>query len=175
MGRSTHLIQDGDMGLISEKLDFLGLNYYSPRRVSAKGLAHPIPGAEYTEMGWEVDPLSLRRLLIRLNTAYGLPPVYITENGAAFTDAVTPDGKIHDERRLRYIQQHLLQCLLSIEDGVDVRGYFVWSLLDNFEWTHGYDKRFGIVRVDFETQERTVKDSGQWYSHAIADNAVDDE
>ncbi len=88
---------------------------------------------------------------------------------------VTPDGKIHDARRLRYLQQHLNQCQLSVEDSVDVRGYFVWSLLDNFEWTHGYDKRFGIVRVDFETQERTVKDSGQWYSRAIVDNAVDDE
>ena len=86
---------------------------------------------------------------------------------------VSPDGKVHDERRLDYLRQHFIQTRLAMQDGVDVRGYFVWSLLDNFEWGHGYTKRFGIVRVDYDTQARTIKDSGEWYSQVIADNAVD--
>jgi beta-glucosidase len=172
MGEGVPRIHDGDMALISQRLDFLGLNYYSRSLVSAQGIIDPVPGSEYTEMGWEVHPPALRKLLNRINRDYRLPPIYITENGAAFKDEITPEGAIHDERRLDYIRQHLIQIYLAMQDGVDVRGYFVWSLLDNFEWAHGYTKRFGIVRVDYKTQERTIKDSGRWYSRVIESNAV---
>ena len=174
MGEDIPSICNGDLALISQRLDFLGLNYYSRHLVSAQGIIDRVPGSEYTEMGWEVHPPGLRRLLNRVNNDYNLPPIFITENGAAFKDEVTSDGAIHDERRLEYIRQHLIQVYLAIQDGVDVRGYFAWSLLDNFEWAHGYTKRFGIVRVDYETQERTIKDSGQWYSIVIASSIVGD-
>lgn len=166
------VIQAGDMALIAQKLDYLGLNFYSRNLVSAQGVIAPVPGSEYTEMGWEVCAPALRRLLNRLHAEYHLPSMYITENGAAFSDHLSPDGKIHDERRLDYIRQHLIQTRLAMQDGVDVRGYFVWSLLDNFEWAHGYARRFGIVHVDYETQKRTLKDSGDWYAGVIASNTV---
>jgi beta-glucosidase len=104
---------------------------------------------------------------------YRLPPVYITENGAAYDDEVSQDGRIHDVRRQEYLRAHLTQVHLARQDGVDVRGYFVWSLLDNFEWIHGYSRRFGLVYVDFETQQRTIKDSGAWYSRVIASRWVE--
>ena len=166
-------IHPGDMALMSQELDFVGINYYSRNLVGTQGVINPVPGSEYTEMGWEVHAPGLRRLLNRIHRDYRLPPVYITENGAAFQDAVTPDGKVHDPRRLDYLRQHFIQTRLAMQDGVDVRGYFVWSLLDNFEWGHGYTKRFGLVRVDFDTQERIIKDSGEWYSRVIAANAVE--
>jgi beta-glucosidase len=166
---------NGDPELISQPLDYLGLNSYSRHVISADGEVDRVPGSEYTDMGWEVHAPALRRLLNRMNTEYNLPPIYITENGAAFRDVVTSDGSIHDDRRLDYLRQHLIQTSLSIQDGVDIRGYFVWSLLDNFEWAYGYTKRFGIVRVDYETQERTIKDSGHWYSQVSAKNAVIDD
>ena len=165
-------INDGDMAMIAQKLDFMGLNYYSRHLVGAKGRVNSMPGAEYTEMGWEVCPPALRRLLNQLNNEYNLPPIYITENGSAFADVVTADGKVHDERRLDYLRQHFIQTRLAMQDGVDVRGYFAWSLLDNFEWGYGYTKRFGIVRVDYDTQERLIKDSGDWYGKVIAGNEV---
>ena len=132
-----------------------------------------MPGSEYTEMGWEVHAPALRRLLNRINTDYHLPPIYITENGAAFKDEVSADGKVHDPRRLAYLKDHFIQTRLAMQDGVDVRGYMVWSLLDNFEWGHGFTKRFGIVRVDYETQQRTIKDSGEWYAEVIKHNSVE--
>ncbi len=165
-------IKPGDMTLISQKLDFLGVNSYSRTVVGARGIIFPVPGSEYTDMGWEVCAPSFRRLLNRLNNNYKLPPIYITENGAAFQDESSADGKIHDERRINYLHQHITQLHLALQDGVDVRGYFVWSLLDNFEWSHGYTKRFGLIRVDFDTQKRTIKDSGEWYSRVIASNGV---
>jgi beta-glucosidase len=172
-GEALLNVQPGDLALIAQQLDFFGLNSYSRRVVGAQGHVHPVPGSEYTEMDWEVCAPALRRLLNKLNNAYNLPPIYITENGAAFKDVLSPDGKIHDGRRLDYLRQHFIQARLAIQDGVDLRGYFVWSLLDNFEWAHGYTKRFGIVGVDYNTQARTVKDSGEWYSQVIANNAVD--
>jgi beta-glucosidase len=175
VGENLPDTKDGDLALISQKLDFLGLNYYSRNLVSAKGTINPVPGAEYTEMGWEVCAPALRRLLNKINAEYSLPPIYITENGAAFKDQVTADGKVHDERRLDYLRQHFIQTHLAIQDGVDVRGYFVWSLLDNFEWAHGYTKRFGLVHVDFDTQERMIKDSGEWYRSVTASNEVTGE
>ena len=166
-------VQPGDLALIAKKLDFLGVNSYSRHVIGAQGRVHPVPGSEYTEMDWEVCAPALRRLLNKLNREYKLPPLYITENGAAFKDVVSPDGKVHDERRLEYLRQHFIQARLAMQDGVDLRGYFVWSLLDNFEWSFGYTKRFGIVHVDYATQRRTIKDSGEWYSRVIADNAVE--
>lgn len=168
-------IKSGDMALISQKLDFVGINSYSRHVISAtKGRLEKIPGSEYTEMGWEVCAPAFRRMLVKINRDYHLPPIYITENGSAFVDVVTPDGKIHDERRLDYLRQHFLQIRLAMQDGVDIRGYFVWSLTDNFEWAHGFTKRFGLVRVDYDTQQRTIKDSGEWYSSVIATNSVEE-
>lgn len=173
VGDNMPKIQNGDMALIAQKLDYLGVNFYSRNLVSAEGNINPVPGAEYTEMGWEVCAPALRRLLVKINNEYRLPPIYITENGASFKDEVGADGKVHDPRRLDYLKNHFLQTRLAMQDGVDVRGYFVWSLLDNFEWGHGYTKRFGIVRVDYDTQKRTVKDSGEWYAEVIRMNFVE--
>lgn len=167
-------IQDGDMALIAQNLDYLGVNFYSRNLHSASGQIDPVPNAEYTEMGWEVCAPALRRLLHRIHRDYRLPPIYITENGAAFKDDVSADGKIHDERRLDYLKNHFIQTRLAMQDGVDVRGYFVWSLLDNFEWGHGYTKRFGIIRVDYETQKRAIKASGEWYAEVIRRNVVNE-
>ncbi len=165
-------IQAGDLALIAQKLDFLGLNFYSRNLYNAQGQVDHVEGSEYTDMGWEVCAPALRRMLVKINNEYRLPPIYITENGAAFPDEVSPDGKVHDPRRLDYLKQHFIQTRLAMQEGVDVRGYFVWSLLDNFEWAHGFSKRFGIIRVDYETQKRTVKDSGEWYAEVIRSNCV---
>jgi beta-glucosidase len=172
LGADAPEIKAGDLALSAQKLDFLGVNYYSRNLVSAKGPIQPVPGSEYTEMGWEVSPPSLRRLLNLINRSYRLPPIYITENGAAFKDEVTPDGRVHDPRRLEYLRTHFTQARLAMQDGVDLRGYFVWSLLDNFEWAHGFTRRFGLIHVDYETLKRTPKDSGLWYSRVISENAV---
>ncbi len=167
-------IQAGDMALIAQKLDFVGINFYSRNLYNAQGRVDRVEGSEYTAMGWEVCAPALRRMLVKINSEYRLPPIYITENGAAFPDEVSPDGKVHDPRRLDYLKQHFIQTRLAMQDGVDVRGYFVWSLLDNFEWAHGYSKRFGLVRVDYDTQKRTIKDSGEWYVDVIRRNAVEE-
>jgi beta-glucosidase len=174
LGNDAPEIQDGDLALASQRLDYLGINNYSRNVIGANGKVNPVPGSEYTEMDWEVHAPALRRLLNRLNRDYRLPPIYITENGAAFKDEVSADGKVHDPRRLDYIKNHLIQTRLAMQDSVDVRGYFVWSFLDNFEWAFGFTKRFGIVRVDYGTQQRTVKDSGEWYSQVIARNSVEE-
>ncbi len=167
-------IQAGDMALIAQRLDFLGVNFYSRNLYNAQGHAEEVAGSEYTEMGWEVCAPALRRMLNKINREYNLPPIYITENGASFHDEVSADGKIRDSRRLDYLKNHFIQTHLAMQDGVDVRGYMVWSLMDNFEWGHGFTKRFGIIRVDYETQKRTVKDSGEWYAKVIASNSVED-
>jgi len=166
-------IQAGDMALIAQKLDFLGLNFYSRNLYNAQGHVAAVAGSEYTETGWEVCAPALRRMLNKINHEYNVPPIYITENGAAFNDEVGPDGRVHDPRRLDYLKNHFIQTRLAMQDGVDVRGYFVWSLFDNFEWAEGYHKRFGIVRVDYETQARTLKDSGEWYAEVIRNNTVE--
>jgi beta-glucosidase len=168
-------IRSGDLSLIAQKLDFLGINYYSRAVFSAKdGYVQNVPGSEYTDMGWEVHAPALRRLLVRIDREYRLPPMYITENGAAYQDILTPDGKIHDPRRIEYLRQHFIQTYLAMQDGVDLRGYFVWSLMDNFEWGFGYTKRFGLIHVDYETQQRRMKDSAEWYASVIANNEVEE-
>jgi beta-glucosidase len=173
MGDLMPDIKPGDMALISQKLDFLGINSYSRNVVDVGGVVTRVPGSEYTDMDWEICAPSFRRTLTRISTDYNLPPIYITENGAAYPDVLSEDGKIHDERRLDYLRQHISQLYQAMKDGVDVRGYFAWSLMDNFEWAYGTTKRFGIIHVDFETQKRTVKDSGEWYSRVISSNTVD--
>ena len=112
-------------------------------------------------------------MLGRLQREYPVPPIYITENGAAFADKVSLDGSVHDPRRIAYLRDHFTQARQAMNDGVDLRGYFVWSLLDNFEWANGYSKRFGLIFVDYATQRRTVKDSGKWYAQVIARNGID--
>ena len=166
------LVQDGDLATIAAPLDFLGVNYYHPTRVydsaddSVLGYVER-PEPPLTAMGWEVQPAALTTLLTRIKRDYpDVPPIHITENGAAYPDEVR-DGAVDDAERLAYVQSHIAALGDAIARGVDVRGYFLWSLLDNFEWERGYDKRFGIVHVDYGTQQRTVKRSGLWYAGFI--------
>jgi beta-glucosidase len=163
LGADAPEVQPGDLETIRQPLDFLGLNYYT-RNVSGAGQPIEPPHAEreVTAMGWEVFPAGLTELLLRLDADYELPPIYITENGAAYADTLV-DGRVADSARVRYLRSHIAAMADALERGVDVRGYFVWSLLDNFEWADGYSKRFGIVHVDYETQRRTPKDSASWY------------
>ncbi|MCW4456808.1 GH1 family beta-glucosidase [Microbacterium sp. MPKO10] len=187
------LIQPRDMEIIGSPIDFLGVNHYHDDQVSG----HPTPGSDghsgatdreisspwvgsdnlsfpsrglpRTAMGWEVNPSGLRVLLTRLGREYpNMPPLFVTENGSAYDDVVSEDGRVRDPEREAYIRDHVQAISDAIADSADVRGYFVWSLLDNFEWSWGYDKRFGIVRVDYETLERTIKDSGRAYAEIIA-------
>jgi beta-glucosidase len=148
-------------------MDFLGLNYYSRSVVSAAGPwdVHS-SGREITDMGWEVYPEGLTELLLRLHRDYRVPPLYVTENGGAFKD-VLQAGRVHDERRTDYIARHIRAVGDAIRLGVPMEGYMVWSLLDNFEWASGYEKRFGIVRVDYDSQVRTLKDSALWYARFL--------
>ncbi|MBL8063959.1 MAG: beta-glucosidase [Anaerolineales bacterium] len=172
VGKNMPEIQDGDMALIAQKLDYVGINYYSRNVLSAQGKLEKIEGSEYTEMDWEVCAPALRRMLVKINSEYNLPPIIITENGAAFKDEVSADGKIHDPRRIEYLKNHFIQTRLAMLDGVDVRGYMVWSLMDNFEWGHGFSKRFGLAYTDYATRKRIVKDSGEWYAEVIRTNEV---
>jgi beta-glucosidase len=185
-------VRSGDLNQVRGTLNVLGINYYKPALVAGydgsgpredfdghgdgQGTAWPAcssvqfpraPGP-YTAMGWDIDAIGLAELVGRVHRDYPAVPIFITENGAAFDDVVDVDGAVHDAARQAYVQEHLVALHGAIEAGVDVRGYFLWSLLDNFEWSHGYAKRFGIVRVDFETQERTLKDSALWYREVIA-------
>jgi len=171
-------IKEGDLETISVPIDFLGVNYYTRSIVKydedSMLKAENVPGpGKRTEMGWEISPESLYDLLKRLDREYTKLPMYITENGAAFKDEVTEDGRVHDYERIEYIKEHLKVIARFIEEGGNLKGYFVWSLLDNFEWAHGYSKRFGIVYVDYETQKRILKDSAFWYKEVIERNAIE--
>jgi len=174
-------IEDGDFELISAPIDFLGVNYYSRSLVrageSTNGTAgttpsieyiSPVPGATYTETGWEVYPDGLRLLLKRIHDDYAPRAILITENGAAFQDQWDGDGHIPDPQRTHYLHTHIQAVGQALGEGVPVRGYFVWSLLDNYEWSDGYSKRFGIVYIDYPTQRRIVKESGRWYASFLA-------
>ena len=166
----------GDLARIATPIDFLGVNYYTRTVIShdpngGRNRAILPPESEYTEQGWEVYPEGLYKLLLRLHREYRPKAVYITENGAAFPDRLE-QGRVHDPRRVNYLRQHFIQAQRAIQRGVPLRGYFVWSLIDNYEWHLGYSKRLGIVYVDYATQVRTLKDSALFYKEVIAANAV---
>jgi beta-glucosidase len=166
-------IEPGDLSLIAAPTEFLGVNYYAPMRVRAVPGAGPLelgqapPDPPTTAMGWQVDPDGLFRVLARVRDEYGDVPIAITENGAAYADPPAANGRVGDPERTAYLESHLASLRRAIDRGVRVERYFVWSLLDNFEWEWGYDQRFGIVHVDFETQKRTPKDSALWYRDYI--------
>ncbi|MGD7706573.1 glycoside hydrolase family 1 protein [Microlunatus sp. Y2014] len=195
------VVREGDLALISQPLDMLGVNYYHGDGVSGRPAAHdaadllgsrvpaparptesPFPtkdplvfprrGLPTTGLDWEVQPEGLTRLLVRLHQEWRVPPMYVTENGAAYDDTVAADGSVHDPDRVAFLADHLAAVLDAIEAGVDVRGYFAWSLLDNFEWAHGYGQRFGIVHVDYPSQTRKVKTSGAFFGQVAATHTL---
>lgn len=165
-------IEDGDLEIISQPIDFLGINFYtrlhysSPKNKNELYYEH-VHQVPLTDIGWEIYPEALYDLLTSLNKRYSLPPIYITENGAAMADKLV-DNVIADEDRIAYYHHHINMVDKAVEDGIEVNGYFAWSLLDNFEWAEGYEKRFGLVYVDFETQKRTLKDSAKAYRALLA-------
>ena len=185
-------VRDGDTEIIAAPIDVLGVNYYTPTLVRLwdgvsprehadghrQGAASPFVGCDDVEfvaqpgprtaMGWPIDPTGMEELLLRLHRDHPRTPLMITENGAAFDDVVEADGRVRDERRIAYLRDHIAAVERACEAGVDVRGYFAWSLLDNFEWAYGYSKRFGLLHVDYATGERTWKDSAHWYRDTIA-------
>nr|WP_245859124.1 GH1 family beta-glucosidase [Luteimicrobium subarcticum] len=193
------LVHDGDLATISTPIDTLGVNYYHGEAASfrapetvldgsapvSRATSNPYPGAAdvhihprglpVTAQNWEVQPEGLTRLLRRVHDEYtgerGIA-LYVTENGSAYDDVVLPDGSVDDADRLAFVDAHLRAIKDAADAGVDVRGYFAWSLMDNFEWAWGYSQRFGVVRVDYETQERTIKSSGLWYADVARDNAL---
>lgn len=172
-------IKDGDLEHIAAPIDFLGLNYYTrvvarapeegnaPRRI-------PEPPADLvTSMGWEVYPPGLIELLRRIQREWPQRAIYITECGGAWPDQRDTDGRVRDTSRQRFLENHFAMCRVALDEGIPVHGFFVWSLLDNFEWSHGYEKRFGLVWVDYDTQRRTIKDSGHWYSRLTRSRTLD--
>ena len=189
-------VRDGDLELIAQPIDALGLNYYSPTVVRAyagsgprleadghgDGAASAWPACEdvefppqpgpKTDMGWSIDARGMTELLLRLAREYPGVDLYVTENGAAYPDVLTDDGAVHDDDRIAYLHDHLTAVADAVEAGAPVRGYYLWSLLDNFEWSYGFSKRFGLVHVDYETQVRTVKDSGRWYAEVVRRNGL---
>ncbi|MEY6564276.1 GH1 family beta-glucosidase [Streptomyces albidoflavus] len=164
----------GDLDTIAQRLDWIGLNYYFPAVVADDPDApHPHirtvrrEGVPRTGMDWEIEANGLEELLLRLTREYGAQSIHVTENGSAFPDTVAPDGSVHDPERTAYLQDHLAACARAARAGAPVDGYYAWSLLDNFEWAYGYDKRFGLVHVDYPTQRRTMKTSGHTYARLI--------
>ncbi|MFC6287418.1 GH1 family beta-glucosidase [Nocardioides sp. GCM10027113] len=194
-------VHPGDLETIAAPIDVLGINYYTGAHVSGRpdagepapaaavperptrspfpvsdDITFPGRGLPTTAMGWEVQPWGLRDLLVRLKDDYPtLPQIYITENGAAYDDTVDEDGEVRDQDRIDYVDAHLRALKEAMDEGVDVGGYFVWSLLDNFEWAYGYEKRFGVVHVDYETFQRTPKSSALWYARVAASGTLSGE
>lgn len=188
-------VQEGDLEAIHQRIDVLGVNYYSTSTVeplregeaSSSG-GHgdsefsPWPGCadvkflapegHLTEMGWNIDPAGLREVLLEMHDRYPETPLMVTENGAAFPDEPDADGVVHDTDRIDYVRRHLIAVTQARAAGADVRGYFLWSLLDNFEWSLGYGRRFGIIRVDYDSGRRTPKDSYRWYADVIRNRCV---
>lgn len=188
----TDPILPGDMELAKIDNDWLGINYYFDTRVGKSDSSKLVqfdnsallglvvdsvpvqPAEELTDMGWPITPAGLTSLLVRWTKEFGpaIPPIFITENGCAYGDGPGADGAVHDQRRIDYLRAHLNALAEAISQGVNVGGYFQWSLMDNFEWSLGYAKRFGIIYVDYVTQKRTLKDSALWYSHVIKANSL---
>jgi len=177
-------ILPGDMESIAAPMDFIGINYYTRRIVRNNDVPEeqnlpqtlfPAPKNDenYTEMDWEVFPEGLLQVLGRVYFEYKVPKIYVTENGCSYSDRPGADGRIRDERRTRYLREHFRVAHKAIQAGIPLAGYFVWSLFDNFEWAFGYAQRFGIVWVDFQTQQRIIKDSGHCFTEVIRSNAVD--
>ncbi|WP_239123939.1 GH1 family beta-glucosidase [Rhizocola hellebori] len=179
-------VREGDLEIIGAPIDGLGLNYYQPDLVSAANPPRDDPHGPYptgdrvtwhraegprTDMDWPIDPSGLEEILLRIKRDYGDIALYITENGAAFPDKVV-DGQVQDTERIDFLHRHLVAAHQALQAGANLRGYFVWSLLDNFEWALGYGKRFGIIHVDYETQVRTLKQSAHWYRDVIASGGV---
>ncbi|MFJ9723630.1 GH1 family beta-glucosidase [Streptomyces sp. NPDC101209] len=166
--------REGDLAKIAAPLDWHGLNYYMPS-VVADDPSAPAPrvrsvrrlGVPRTGMDWEIDASGLETLLLRLTDEYPIRRLYVTENGSAYPDVVRPDGTVDDPERTEYLEQHLAACASAVRKGAPLAGYFAWSLLDNFEWAYGYDKRFGLVHVDYETQKRTIKGTGHRYADIV--------
>jgi beta-glucosidase len=167
-GELAPVVHDNDFNDIRQPIDFLGVNYYFRAYCSAEvPPRQPEAALGHTDMGWEIYPQGLTELLLALNEEYELPPIYITENGMANADHLS-GGAVHDQARIDFVQRHLDALKQAMDRGVNVHGYFLWSLLDNFEWNSGYAKRFGIVHVDYATQQRTLKDSALWYRRFLA-------
>lgn len=165
-------MQPEDLADLPQRLDFLGINNYF-RSVVGEGSELPMrvkthrPKGTYTEMGWEVYPEGFSELLRRVHRDYGPDRIYVTENGAAFPDVLSPGGVVDDPERIEYLHDYLMAAQQALEAGVPLHGYFVWTLMDNFEWAHGFSKRFGLIYVDYATQARFVKASGRWYRQMI--------
>ncbi|CAN5740058.1 GH1 family beta-glucosidase [soil metagenome] len=184
-------VREGDLEVISAPIDFLGVNYYMRHTVVGEGEGSDLPtamrfsdlgaetvlpsGVSTTAMGWGIEPDGLTELLVRVKADYTGLPIYITENGVAFDDYADPEGEVNDEERVVFLEAHFRAARRAIEEGVNLAGYFVWSLLDNFEWAEGYSKRFGIVYVDYPTQRRTPKMSAHWYAGVIGRNGLEEE
>ncbi|MEU6858610.1 GH1 family beta-glucosidase [Glycomyces sp. NPDC046736] len=179
-------VQDGDLEQINQRIDLLGVNYYNPAwfRYNPDAPESQVqPGSAgvegyrpeelpVTDMGWPIEPTGLTDLLVRIHKDYGVPTM-VTENGAAYPTGPGEDGEVDDVERVDYLRSHIAAVHDAIEEGADVRGYTAWSLMDNFEWAFGYDKRFGIVHVDYATQKRTLKSSAKFYAKVIADHGVE--
>ncbi|TDB83256.1 beta-glucosidase [Actinomadura sp. KC216] len=170
-------VRSEDLAVIASPIDFLGVNYYQPTRLKMPEEG-PLPfditditGYPVTGMGWPIVPDAFLSLLRSLHSRYALPPVYITENGCSFPDEIGPDGTVDDSSRIEFLDAHITAMRTAIDEGIDIRGYYAWSLLDNFEWSEGYHPRFGLVHVDYETQKRTPKKSYGWYRDLIAASA----
>lgn len=196
-GSHFSVVADGDLAVISRPIDFLGINYYRPALVADAGRAAAIPTLglavpevdspvdddmqvvgvsrpewERTSLDWEVEPAGLTEVLVRIYRDYGPVPMYVTESGAAYGDYVDPNGQVRDLDRISYLDRHFRAALDAIAEGVDLRGYFVWSLLDNFEWARGYHERFGLVWVDFPSGARLPKESFTWYQDVVRHNRL---
>ncbi len=187
-GADLSFVRDGDLQRISAPIDFLGVNYYFRHTVrdAPEGGEAGTPfadlnartivphAAEKTAMGWPVEPEGLTEILVRIKEEYADVPLYVTENGRAVSDYVDPEGDVDDEERISYLDAHFRAAREAMERGADLRGYMVWSFLDNFEWAEGYSKRFGLVFVDYATQKRVPKASARWYSGVIRRNGLED-
>lgn len=174
-------VRPGDMEAIAAPTDFLGLNYY--RRAICRSDSLPerdnalrsVQAGPTTEMGWEIYPQGLYELLMHMHHTYRPRRLFVSENGASYSDAPGPDGRVRDARRREYLRGHIAATQRAIADGAPVAGYFVWSFLDNFEWAHGYAQRFGIVWVDYATQQRILKDSARWLSHVMTAHTLESD